>query len=108
MSEQWIARQQRYSAVNLEIGLLVKETDKTVQVREIWGSHLSTRARRWGRNEILARFPTREAAEAFSKHVAKVFASYGDEIADAQRAVAMVKQRRAEAWRAAIAKVAGQ
>jgi len=99
MNEQWVIR--KGWGLSADGALVVKETAKTLQVKELWGDKLSGRISRWPIKDVIARYSTREemAAAAVRADTAKRALADRVELAIKEREAAITAQR--EAWTAA-------
>lgn len=80
MSETWVAFK-GYMAGDASIGRIEKETDKTVSVLEVtWKGELSSRPLRKYTSDILARYPSKEAAQKGVDHAKRMFGQHKEKV----------------------------
>jgi hypothetical protein len=102
MAEKW-AIIRGYLSDTIRYGLVVKETPKTLMVRECgYRGELYSKPTRWRVEDILAFQPTRNACAAAEKRAETIRRSFAEEEAAIRRAQTELHDRRHAAWMAAL------
>lgn len=91
-----------YTDGSVDIGQIEKETEKTVSVCLLdWRGEISRNPLRKTKDEILARVPTKEAAEKLVDHAKTMWGQHEKRINDTKSAYAQAVSDRRNYWMAA-------
>lgn len=98
--EVWAVKQPKYLYDGRAIiGLVVKETEKRVRVRELWRGKPSLHENQWDASLVLARFHSRQEAEARVSEAQGVWNDLAPAIGDAAKRLSTLQKERLSTWK---------